>query len=366
MRRLRRPWRVAALGVVLLIATAGSFLAGHVIQPPERTALAAAQEDVAATSTVQRRVVDSRTSYAGAVAEGPVTAVTARTLPDVAVVTRQELSVGGTLASGDLVAVIAGVPYFVFTGPLPLYRDLRTGDRGDDVEALQHALNTAGADIDESGWVDWATIHALEAVFDDHDFSLPDEPAPDGRTATVIPAAQLLGTPSASGTVVSAVGVGTTLTADAPLLTVRTEPNTVAFRADAVASAQLTADTALTVQAGSTTFPVTITSIGDFTDGSNGRLPGRDVLVGSTDPAFLALPVGTPVTVLSAGADDEALAVPLTAIRQDDDGDYVDRRVREDGEVVSERVPITVDRTGGGWAAIEEGTVAEGDVVMLS
>ncbi|MBF4463202.1 hypothetical protein ITJ45_11785 [Rathayibacter sp. VKM Ac-2879] len=357
---------MAVFGAVLLIATAGSFLAGRFIHPPERAALAAAQEDVAATTTVQRRVVDSRSSYAGEVKESPLISVTARALPDVPVVTRQELTAGETLASGDLVAVIAGAPYFVFTGPLPLYRDLRAGDRGDDVEALQHALNTAGADIDVSGWIDWSTTNALETLFEDAGFALPEEVAPDGKKTTTIPAVQLLGTATASGALVSAAEVGTTLASDTPLITVRTAPNSVTFRADAVASAQLTPDITLTAQAGTATFPVTVTSIGEFTAGSNGQLPGRDVLLSSTDPAFLALPPGASVTVLSAGADEEALAVPLTAIRQDNEGDYVSRRVVTDGKTSSERVAVTVDRSGGGWAAIEEGALAEGDVVMLS
>lgn len=366
LRRLRRPWRVATFGVVLLMAAAGSFLAGRFVQPPERAALAVAQEDVIATSVVQRRVVDSRISFTGEVKESAAVAVTARTLPDVAVVTRQEILAGGDLASGDLIAVISGAPYFVFTGPMPLYRDLRTGDRGDDVEALQHALNTAGADIKESGWIDWATTNALDTLFEDHDFTLPEETAPDGQKTKVVPSAQLLGTASASGTVVSAIGVGTILAADTPLITVRTAPNTVEFRADAVASTQLAADTAFTASAGTATFPVTVTSVGEFTDGADGQLPGRDIVLGSTDPAFLGLPPGTQVTVLSPGAGEESLAVPLTAIRQDNDGDYVSRRIVKDGTTSSERVPVTIARTGGGWAAIADGSVAEGDVVMLS
>jgi hypothetical protein len=366
LRRVRHPGRVAVFGAVLVIAAGASFAAGRLIQPPERAALAAAQEDVIATSSVERRVVDSRISYAAAIKESPAVDVVARTLPDVAVVTRQELKAGGSLSSGDLAAVIAGAPYFVFTGPLPLYRDLRTGDRGDDVEALQRALNTAGAGIRESGWVDWATMNALSRLFDDHDFGLPEESTPEGQKNKVIPAAQLLGIDSATGSVVSAAGVGTTLAADTPLITVRSAPNTAVFRADAVASTQLGPDTALTAQAGSVTFRVVVSSIGDFTDGTNGQLPGRDIVLSSTEPAFLALPPGTPVTVLTAGADEEALAVPLTAIRQDNGGDYVNRRIVVEGKTSTERVAIEIERTGGGWAAILDGGIAEGDVVMLS
>ncbi|QHC57530.1 ABC transporter permease [Rathayibacter sp. VKM Ac-2760] len=54
LRRLRRPWRVAGVGVVLLIAAGGSFLAGQVVRPPERAALAAAQEDVLAALGVSK------------------------------------------------------------------------------------------------------------------------------------------------------------------------------------------------------------------------------------------------------------------------------------------------------------------------
>jgi hypothetical protein len=78
------------------------------------------------------------------------------------------------VSSGDLVALVAGVPYFVLTGPLPLYRDLRADDRGDDVIALQRALNTTGADIEESGSIDWATLDAVSGLFDEHDLVLPE------------------------------------------------------------------------------------------------------------------------------------------------------------------------------------------------
>ncbi|QHC74843.1 hypothetical protein [Rathayibacter sp. VKM Ac-2805] len=364
LRRFRHPWRIAVLAAVLTLASGASFAAGLSVHAPERDALVSTQERIEVTAMVERRVVDSRSSFPGTIVESPAVPVIARSLPGVPVVTRQALTTGEPVSSGDLVALVAGVPYFVLTGPLPLYRDLRADDRGDDVIALQRALNTTGADIEESGSIDWATLDAVSGLFDEHDLVLPEAVASDGKKTSFIPANQILGTGSAEGTVVSAAGVGTVLGSDTPLISIRTGPKTITLRADVANAARFTVGASMTARAGSQDLPVTVASIGAFSDAGEGKLAGRDVVLACTDPALTDLGPGTSVSVLSGGVDEEALAVPLIAVRRDAEGDYVQRR--SDGAPAPERVPITVQRSGGGWAAVADGELEVGDPVLLS
>ncbi|MBF4636242.1 hypothetical protein ITJ38_17665 [Agreia pratensis] len=264
-------------------------------------------------------------------------------------------------------SVISGEPYFALTGPLPLYRDLRTGDKGDDVTALQRALNTTGADISETGWVNWDTLHAVSELYEAAGFDIPKEPAADGTEQNVIHIANFVDAGTQSGVVTATAPVGTIVDDSTALATISVSQNYATFRADAVVSATLKAGDPLTVQAGNTNFDTTIAAVGDFADGTETQLPGRDVTLRSSDPAFTGLPPGTPVTVLAGGAVSDSLAIPLTAVRQDNDGDYVLRKEKDsDGKTTYKRVAISISTTGAGWAGLADGSLEQGDEVRIT
>jgi hypothetical protein len=67
---------------------------------------------------------------------------------------------------------IDGRPVIALATDVPLWRDLKAGDRGDDVLALRAALTTLGATVDAEGPVDAALIKAFV-----------DLTAPDGGDA---------------------------------------------------------------------------------------------------------------------------------------------------------------------------------------
>ncbi|QHF23377.1 hypothetical protein GTU73_04715 [Rathayibacter sp. VKM Ac-2804] len=388
--------RAVVAALVLLGSITASFLTGLLVQVPDHGPGEQAQQSIQVTAPVERRVVDSRTAFAGSVVAGSEQALS--TIPSgvPAVVTRRTVEVGDVVRPGSLVGAVSGRPVFAVPGPLALYRDLRTEDEGDDVSSLQRALRGTGADVEVTGWVDWRTTAAVTELFVDNGFPAPTTAAPDPvesppadpdpaepmsssapevrqppvvrPPAPLIPLASFVALATAEATVTSALPLGATVTAEAPLVRVRTSPNVVSFRADAVSAATLTDGQEVSIQADTRQLAGTISAIGEFVEASDGKAPGRDVTVVSADPAFAGLSPGLSVTVLPQAPHEESLAVPTVALRQDAEGTFV--LVPADAEAGAEqpeprRVPVTVDYSGNGWTAIAGDVLAPGSEVIL-
>lgn len=361
LRRLDHPWRaIIALGL-LSAALIGAFLIGRVAEAPSRDAILAAQESIPVSAPVERRVVDPRTSFAASIRAGEDIDLLANAVATPAVVVRRTLSVGDPLPYGTLLGIVSGQPFFSLPTPLPTYRDLHPGDRGDDVTAFQNALKLAGGNLKVTGVVDWGTFVAVRNLFEDYDFELAwGEP---------IPYRQFLGIPGEAGVVTAAAEAGTRLDDATPLVSIRIAPPYVSLRADAIASDDLTVGDTMTIRAEDTTFNGTVSSIGPFSEGTDGGGPGRDIAITSKDPAFVALRIGSPVTVLSSDGDltGKNLAIPVTALREDADGHFIEREITEDGEQSFERVSVTVLFSGGGWVAVSDGGELQvGDEIRVS
>ncbi|MGO4432870.1 hypothetical protein AB4Y88_06095 [Paenarthrobacter sp. RAF9] len=304
------------------------------------------------------------------------------------IVVRQTLKAGEALEWGDLAGVVSGKPYFVLPGPLPLYRDLSQGDEGDDVLALQRALTQMGYVTRETGHLDSATIAAASSFFASEGFTLnsgrvpaekshqvepgatPENPAPDGsKTSTVsIPFRQLLALPVSSATVISALEIGQKVTVQSPLATFQTENNFVEFIAEGQQAESLRTGQDVTIRVAEKELTGRITAVGPFTDAGNGQRVGYPVTVEAITKADLALLTpNLSVTVAGQGSAAQALAVPLSGIRQDADGAYVLRSSGGDSSTKdpAARVPITILRSGGGFAAVT-GDLSEGDEVQIS
>ncbi|NQX15353.1 hypothetical protein [Rathayibacter sp. VKM Ac-2857] len=396
LRRIEHPLRAVVAALVLLGSITASFLTGLLVQAPDHGPGEQVRQTIRVTAPVERRVVDSRTAFAGSVVAG--SEQTLSTIPSgvPAVVTRRTVDVGDVVRPGSLVGAVSGRPVFAVPGPLALYRDLRTEDEGDDVSSLQRALRETGADVEVTGWVDWRTTAAVTELFVDNGFPAPTAPSPETMESSptdpdpsepisspapeiqqprvvrppgpLIPFASFVALASAEATVTGALPLGATVTSEAPLVTVRTSPNTVSFRADAVSAATLTDGQEVSVQADTRQLAGTITAIGEFVEASDGKAPGRDVTVTSADPAFAGLSPGLSVTVLPEAEHEESLAVPTVALRQDAEGTFV--LVPADAEAGAEhpeprRVPVTVDYSGNGWTAIAGDVLAPGSEVIL-
>lgn len=355
MRRVKRPLLLTLASVVFLALVAGSFVLGRTTAPPTRAAIEDAQEPISVYADVEIRVVDSRQSFTGTVQPGTVYELK---LPAGAsgVVVRQSVGVGDSVAGGTLLAVVSGLPYFALQAPLPLYRELSRGDTGDDVMALQNALNAAGLDAGTSGRVDARMLAAAARLYRNAGFEFD--------TRGPIPYQQLIAI-DGSRVVVAAVPVGGDVGGDASLVTVQLSDPFVSFVVDPVAAADIEMGDVFAVADGDSEIAMAVKSIGAYVPPGDGSEGGQTIQLVAETPPAKGLTIGRLMTVRGDGVDEPALAVPVVAVRDDGEGPYVLRHA-EGKEEEDQRVPIAILRNGNGWAAIADGGLRAGDQVLVS
>lgn len=172
--------RSRSLLIVVAIAAvalgAGVFAGTRITSPADAAARTAPPEASDVTVPVERRVLESQivtrgeASYTGAVqVELGLTG-----LETAAVVTGQVPTVGDTVNKGDVLLEVVGRPVIALPGDLPMYRSLRPGMSGPDVEQLEKALDELGFD---PGTVDDkytnSTGHAVAALFEKAGYEPP-------------------------------------------------------------------------------------------------------------------------------------------------------------------------------------------------
>lgn len=353
-RRLRRAWLVALMGAVLVLCLVGAFFLGVQHTPKGPSVEEQAQATVPVYAPVERRVVSDGVQVAGTVRPGATTALTGA---EEGLLVRRTLQDGQTLAPGVLLGVVDGVPRFGLDGPLPLYRDLHEGDRGDDVTALQSALAGAGYGPDRDGEVRRATLEAVTALYRSERLEVPE----DGLTT--ISRAAFIPLPGGERTVVSAADVGQKIGPDRPLATVRTSGATVEFHLGVDDAAKVTEGTALSVTTSQGKTPGRISGVGPFEAGENGQEPGYTMTASVDEPGVLQ--EGQSVSISTEAGQNTVLAVPLTAIRQDEQGTYVQVRSAEGKDPnATRRVSVTLLRSADGYGAVD-GTITESDEVLV-
>lgn len=369
-RRVSDPWRVAVVAVLAGALLAAAFVAGRFFQAPDTDAAEQASAPIIVWASVEERAVNASATFTGTVSEGERQDV-GITADGPAVVLRQHVKPGRTVHPGDAAGEVSGVTYVFLGSPLALYRDLTEGDRGEDVVSLQRGLKAAGRWTPTDGVLGPATARALRGLFADAGAPLPaDVPVSVGWR-------QFVPIPAAGAIVTEAAEYGATLDEEHPLLRLQTTPPAVTFVADVTQAETLAAgdEVRLTSSAGETTG--LIEQVGEFEVGQEGTRAGHPVTVtfDAADPA--APPVGQSVSVTPATTSAPGLAVPQTAVRSDAQGSYV--LVQDTGSSASatpsaspaagghegRRVPVTVQRTGGGWASVAGGLTA-GDRVKVS
>ncbi|MFE4952186.1 peptidoglycan-binding protein [Leifsonia sp. NPDC056665] len=128
-------------------------------------------------------------------------------------VTSSACSPGAVIESGSVIAAIDGRPLVALATAPPLWRDLRAGDNGDDVRALQKELARLGYPVTRDGTVGKRTLDAVARLF---------ERAGDAAYETgAVEAARIVWLPSKSVTVGECtVSIGETVEARAALASV--------------------------------------------------------------------------------------------------------------------------------------------------
>lgn len=300
-----------------------------------------------------------------------------------------------------VVVEVSGRPVIGWDLPFPLYRDLRGGANGPDVEAVQRALHDTGH---YSGPVDGVygtgTALAVEALYraasaeppappqeavdaaraadqavaearaaqsaepgaqDDDQGTDSSRTLADARRAaaeahtaalTPLPAAETFDLDGPQVTLVQVSAIGTVVEPGGPVAQVRSGAATVTARVGVGGAEAYTVGAAVTVSApgGGPTTEGTVSAVGQFvaeaTD--DGAPPGFDITVELPEDAGLSDAASVIVSTTGAG-DVAGLAVPLVAVREDASGTFVLRLppdLAEPTERDAARVAVTVTTTG--------------------
>jgi len=167
-------------GAAILVAVAGTACA--VVAPSPKQAASAAEELPPSTANVERGNLSAMVSLDGiltyrARSDGSPYSVinqargTYTSLPDP----------GDKVNCGDVLYRVNDKPVLLLCGTVPAYRDLRTGDVGEDVRQLNQNLHTLGYDAAAGVQIDGGdnnfsseTRKALEALQRDKGFDLRD------------------------------------------------------------------------------------------------------------------------------------------------------------------------------------------------
>jgi len=177
----RRITLVVAL-VLVVAAAGGGWLAGSRIKSSAQIANEAEPpEPSLITVEVARTVISNDVITRGTVRFDEPVKVNAPTLAvsDMASVVTWAPNVGDELAEGSVLVEIAGRPTFALQGDLPLFRTVKPGDTGEDIEQFQTALERLGFDPGEiDGKYGKSTEEAVEKFYESHEY----EPIPPAET----------------------------------------------------------------------------------------------------------------------------------------------------------------------------------------
>lgn len=156
---------MAAVVLLVVVTSAGGgwFAGQRITSPAEAAARAAPPEPSLVTVPVERRVLSSTVVVRGTVRADQARAVrlAGGAGPEGAAVVTRPAEPGQELVEGGVAMEVSGRPVLVLGGEVPMYRDLRPGDVGDDVAQLEQALDRLGHD---PGTVDRTYDGATEAA----------------------------------------------------------------------------------------------------------------------------------------------------------------------------------------------------------
>ncbi|AOY72546.1 hypothetical protein ARZXY2_3022 [Arthrobacter sp. ZXY-2] len=367
--RVPRIRRVVVFLCVVLACTAGSFFLGSKMRTPLTSAIDSIDKKVEVSAAVERKSLAASIVVSATMTAGPSVSLRA-SIPkgaDRAVVTAVYVDTGATVAPGSLIAAVSGRPVIVMSTDVPLYRDLLEGDRGPDVLGLQKWLQGMGYWPDATGIFDQRTENAVKNFYRDLQLTAPT--SEDKKV--VFRWREFVQIPGNTGTIMTLVRPGDVLAEDLILGIVQTAPDMVVGRATIDQADALVVGKQVDLEAEGYLAKGTIQSIGSFSEGDpeKGVVPGMDVV--STVPVEGTPPKpGQSVSIKVHEAAIESLAVPLTAVKQDDRGPYVilsGAQGQGQSSPTPERVDITVTEQRDGWVAIEETSLLQpGTLVIVS
>jgi peptidoglycan hydrolase-like protein with peptidoglycan-binding domain len=322
------------------------------------------------------------------------------------VVTELKVHAGQKVRPGTVLGIVSGRPVILVHNNFPFYRDIRPGDEGDDVEALQHILRDAGA---YGGVVSGVFSVDTQSALANYYRSLGVQPAlgdDDAQNAldrarsavrglsehatarqqqraesdlakaelaagAWLPLGEFAVASSTDATVTDTAKVGSQLDEGAPLVRLKLGQVSFSARADALAVKAFQVGSPVEVTLNGTTDGLTgtVTKISAFSagDGTATDFPGQDVTVAFDRPPDV--PSGSTGTLTAQAQDTgKQLAVPLTALSEDSTGTYVRTRSAGTGGApkATRRVAVTVLTQEDGWALVSNTDLHPGDQIAIT
>ncbi|GAA3660231.1 hypothetical protein GCM10022237_20230 [Nocardioides ginsengisoli] len=361
-RRKRSTWLVVAMGLVVIVGLGTFGLSTLIRSPADRLASTRPPEPTLLTAPVTSGSLRSPEVFAGRIRWPRLRAVVPILDPSRAsVVTDRPAPVGRTLGAGAVLTEISDRPVFVLPGQVPMLRDLRDGDQGDDVARLQVALRAAGyGSTDTSGEFGTSSIAALTRLYADHGYELPrvggDERA--GYAAR----SELVFVPVLPATVVKLpYRLGDTVDGAVATLGIGQPIVTATVDAASVPEKGSTVDVAVKGRAQPWTGVVTKVGKRRVPEGGSAVVDVKVRLEESVPGSY----VGSAVRISDRRRPPSGLLVPIAAVNSTTDGSLFVRTVKAGRESV---VAIKVLETAVGAARVAPaipGALAEGDDVVL-
>jgi peptidoglycan hydrolase-like protein with peptidoglycan-binding domain len=343
----RRTIFLAVVGCVGVAAGVGLAAGGFVRGPaavPAGPAASTATAHVVHGDLVETKSVDGRLGY------GPATPLTARATGTVTALAPE----GTTVSRGQTVYSVDNRPVTLLLGVVPMYRELRAGDTGQDVQQLEQNLKSLGYNgftVDDkytSGTVAsvkrWQRDRGLE------------------RTGRVGPA-QVMFAPEPLRVAGHILAVGAPAGPGAPVVTVSSTRQVVSVDLDVADRALVRENAPVTVVLpGGTSVPGHVSSVGTVakTAGDNANKSTVTVEIGVDQAAPNALDQAPVKVNLERGRVPNALSVPVAALVAVSADQYAVEVVEGSAR---RRVPVKVGTFADGRVQIEGVGITERTVV---
>lgn len=151
-------------------AAAAGAISATVLIPDRAPAALQSASALTETDTQVQDFTDQRTVEVKLSVTGP-TPLSANAS---GVVTALRTGAGLEVTSGTSPLAVSGTPILALHTTVPLYRDLESGDKGEDVRALQEELARLGYDIATDGYYGWGTSEAVRLLKDEIGVTDPD------------------------------------------------------------------------------------------------------------------------------------------------------------------------------------------------
>ncbi|ALE92115.1 hypothetical protein AOC05_06850 [Arthrobacter alpinus] len=365
------PLRLISLILVACLFLGLSFVLGLFVKSPNEMALTVADTQIPITVPATTTTISNATQIQATIVAGQTTgiSVTAVEGADRPIATQVFVKPGDTLTPGIALGTVSGRPLFMTSNNVPLYRNLKLKDTGPDVQALQAEFASWGYYIDQSGVVGENFFNVLRAIYKSAGVALP------GGDTPFFPWREFVHLPIDGATVTSVAAIGSELTKDSPLVQIKISPDQIIGRAGLTSGERFKSGAPVVLNFSGTKLDSTVSAVTGFIEGDGTKPSGIDISV--SVPATLkdALP-GATGTVSTSDSEITGLAVPLTGIRADSQGQYLlvsddlsTKPAKENNadNPATRREPVEILGQAEGWVLLKPPTaVKEGELILVS